>query len=172
MRTRTLRANAGLVLKGGGAGSTIASAQQQRTCAGPHIGTWKLQSFTLEYHDTGQKVEVYGAHPQGYLSYGADCRMSAIVVRENRKPPAEIVPTDAEKIRLFDGLTAYAGTYSIEGDKVSHHVDISWNESWTGTTLVRYFKIEGNVLRIRTEPAKDPLDGRLTSGILVFTRVQ
>ena len=35
-------------------------------------------------------------------------------------------------IVLFDGMGSYAGTYTIEGDKVSHHVDISWIESWTG----------------------------------------
>jgi len=57
--------------------------------------------------------------------------MYAIIVRENRKGPAGVVPTDVEKIELFGGLLAYAGTYIIDGDKVSHHVDVSWNEGWT-----------------------------------------
>ena len=38
----------------------------------PLLETWKLQFFTTEYQDTGQKVEPYGAHPYGYLTYGAD----------------------------------------------------------------------------------------------------
>ena len=38
-----------------------------------------------------------------------------------------------ERVTLYDTMFAYAGTYSIETDKVVHHVDISWNETWTGT---------------------------------------
>ena len=136
------------------------------------LGTWKLQSFTIEYQDTGQKVEPYGAHPSGYLTYGVDCRMYVIVVSEGRKPQTGVVPTDAEKIELFNGMGAYAGTYTIEGDKVSHHVDVSWIEAWTGTTQVRQFKIEGNSLRIHSVPARDPLDGRVSSAKLVWTKVQ
>jgi Lipocalin-like domain len=56
----------------------------------PLLGTWKLQSFTVEYQDTGQKIEPYGAYPSGYLTYGADCRMYVIVVSEGRKPPAGV----------------------------------------------------------------------------------
>src|SRR5437762_11728121 len=63
-------------------------AQQHQACTGPLLGTWKLQSFKTEYQDTGQRVEPYGAHPAGYLSYGPDCRMYAIIARENRKSPA------------------------------------------------------------------------------------
>src|SRR5262249_53422951 len=153
---------AGLILVGWCEINTTARAQPQQTCAGPLVGTWKLQSLMLEYQDSGEKVEIFGAHPRGYLSYARDCRMYAIVVSDDRKLPSGIVPTDEEKIRLFAELTAYAGTYTIEGNRVSHHVDISWNESWTGTTQIRYFKIEGTRLHIRSHPAKDPLDGRVT----------
>lgn len=100
----------------------------------PLLGTWKLQSFTTEYQDTGQKTEPYGTRPSGYLSYGADGRMYVIVVGESRKPPTAVVPTNAETIALFNGMAAYAGTYTIEGDMVSHHVGVSWIEAWTGTT--------------------------------------
>jgi hypothetical protein len=159
-------------MRGRGILATTITMRNSPMGTGTLIGTWKLQSLTVEYQDTGEKAEVYGAHPHGYLGYGADCRMFAIIVRGKRIAPTELVPTDAEKLRLFDELTAYAGTYTVEGDKVSHHVDISWNEAWTGTTQVRFYKIEGNQLRIRSEPAKDPLDGRLISAELVFTRVR
>ena len=161
-----------------GAGSLLllwsmsAAAQEHHACAGPQLGTWKLQSFTTQYLETGQTVESYGAHPTGYLSYGADCRMYAIIVRENRKPPAGVVPTDVEKIELFGGVLAYAGTYTIDGDKVSHHVDVSWNEAWTGTSQVRQFKIDGKTLHIRSMPAKNPRDGKLSSSTLVWTKVE
>ena len=137
----------------------------------PLLGTWRLQSFTTEYQDTGETIEPYGAHPGGYLSYGPDRRMYAIVVGDGRKPPTGGVPTDAEMIELFTGMGAYAGTYTIEGDRVSHHVDVSWVEAWTGTTQVRQFKIEGNSLHIRSVAAPDPLDGRVSSSTIVWTRV-
>jgi hypothetical protein len=146
--------------------------QQAHSCTGPQLGTWKLQSVTTRYLDTGVTSESYGAHPVGYLSYGPDCRMYAIIAQENRKPPAGVVPTDAEKIELFGGFIAYAGTYTIDGDRVSHHVDVSWIEAWTGTTQVRQFKIADKVLHIQSIPAKNPRDGRLSSSLLVWTKVE
>ena len=151
--------------------TTPASTQAQPKPANPLLGTWKLQSFRMQYQDTGEKVEPFGAHPEGYLSYGSDGRMYGIIVRDDRKPPAA-VPTDAEKIELFTGMAAYAGTYTIAGDTVHHHVDISWIEAWTGTTQVRHFRVEGNLLHIRSPAATDPVDGRLSSATLVWTKVR
>jgi hypothetical protein len=149
-----------------------ATGQQRQSCTGPQLGTWKLQSFTTEDMATGQKTDMFGAHPIGYLSYGPDCRMCAMLVKEGRKAPDTLVPTDAERVDLYGGFIAYAGTYSIEGDKVSHHIDASWNQSWTGTTQVRQFRIDGNSLYIRTLPAKDPMTGKETSAVLVWIRVE
>ncbi|QIE26595.1 Lipocalin-like domain protein (plasmid) [Caballeronia sp. SBC1] len=149
-----------------------AVGQQRQSCTGPQLGTWKLQSFTTEDVETGQKTDMFGAHPSGYLSYGPDGRMCALLVKEGRKVPDTLVPTDAERVELYSGFIAYAGTYSIEGDKVSHHIDASWNQAWTGTTQVRQFKIDGNALYIRTLPAKDPLSGKDTSAVLVWIKVE
>ena len=150
---------------------SAAAPCQQPPCTGPQLGTWKLVSVTFQYEDTGEKTQPYGARPSGYLSYGADCRMNALIVSDSRKPPAGDVPTGAEKAGLYDGLVAYAGTWSIAGDKVSHHVDISWNQAWTGTTQVRQFRIEGDRLHIRSMPAKSFQDGRVVSAILEWIRV-
>src|SRR6202161_3045375 len=129
--------------------SVSSVAQQHPTCAGPQLGTWILLSMETEDLETGQKHNLLGVHPSGYLSYGPDCRMSAILVKEGRKAPDTLVPTDAERVDLYSGFIAYAGTYSIEGDKVSHHIDASWNQSWTRTTQVRQFKIDGESLYIK-----------------------
>jgi hypothetical protein len=152
--------------------SMQAIGQTRQTCAGPQLGTWALQSYTTEDLATGQKTELLGAHPSGYLSYGPDCRMSAILIREGRKAPDGFVPTDAERLELYNGLIAYAGTYNIEGDKVSHHVDASWNQSWTGTIQVRQFRIEGRTLYIKTLPAKNALTGKESSSVLVWLKVE
>ena len=164
--TRTSIAASLLLLLGSGA-----ALCQQPPCTGAQLGTWKLVSVTFQYQDTGEKTEPYGAHPSGYLSYGADCRMYALIVSEGRKPPAGDVPTSAEKADLYAGMVAYAGSYTIEGDKVTHHVDISWNQAWTGTAQVRQFRIVGDRLHIRSMPAKSFQDGRVISAILEWLRV-
>ena len=145
---------------------------QRQSCTGPQLGTWKLQSFTTEDVATGAKTNMFGDHPSGCLSYGPDCRMYAILVKEGRKAPDTLVPNDAERVDLYSGFIAYAGTYSIEGDKVSHHIDASRNQSWTGTTQVRQFRIDGNSLYIRTLPATDPMTGEETSAVLVWIKVE
>jgi Lipocalin-like domain len=153
-------------------GSMQALAQQRQKCTGPQLGTWKLESYTTEDIATGQKSNLLGPHPSGFLNYGSDCRMYAILAKDGRKPPATFVPTDAERIDLYSGFIAYAGVYRIEGDKVSHQVDASWNQSWTGTIQVRRFKIDGNHLYITTLPTKNALTGKESSSVLVWTKVE
>src|ERR1700689_3751378 len=95
-------------------------AAAQQHCSEPQLGTWKLKSDVREDVKTGQKTEGFGAHPTGFITYGADCRVQVIIIADGRKTPANLVPTDAERIELYSGLEAYAGTYSIKGDIVSH----------------------------------------------------
>jgi hypothetical protein len=147
-------------------------AQERENCTDPLLGTWKLQSFTTEDLATGQKTDLFGAHPSGYLSYGPDRRMYAILLKEGRRSPTDLVPTDAERIDLYSGFSSYAGTYSIEGDRVSHRIDASWNQSWTGTTQVRQFRIDGKHLYIKTLPARNPLTGKECTSVLVWVKVE
>jgi hypothetical protein len=92
------------------------SAVAQQHCTGPQIGTWKLQAD--EGHDvaTGEKYEPLGAHPTGYITYGPDCRMQVVEIKDGRKAPANLVSTDAKRIALYNSFLAYAGTYSIKSD--------------------------------------------------------
>jgi hypothetical protein len=101
-----------------------------------------------------------GPDPQGFITYTADGRVSVIVVPRDRPAPASLPPSDAEKVRLFDSLFAYAGTYTLGDDKVVHHLDTTWNQSWTGTEQVRFYKLSGNRLSIHGAPAPDPFTGQ------------
>jgi Lipocalin-like domain len=44
--------------------------------------------------------------------------MMFLQTAENRKRPAGAMPTDAERVALFNTLIAYAGTYKVNGSKV------------------------------------------------------
>jgi hypothetical protein len=147
-------------------------AAAQQHCSGPQLGTWKLQSFVSQNVANGQKSETFGAHPTGFLTYGPDCRMQVIIIGDGRKAPANLIPTDAERIDLYKGLEAYAGAYSIKKDIISHHIDASWNQTWTGTTVVRQFKIDGKTLRITTMPSKGFITGNVVTSVLVWTKVE
>lgn len=79
-----------------------------------------------------------------YINYGPDGRLYALVVSRNRAMPATLPPSEGEKLKLFDSMLAYAGTYSVDGEKAVHHVDASWNQAWTGTDQVRFYKLITN----------------------------
>ena len=131
------------------------------------VGTWKLVSSVTEELATGKKAPLLGEHPKGYLIYTPQGRMMGLVVHETRSPPK----VDEDRINLHKYMVSYSGRYTIEGDKVVHHVDISWDEALTGTDLVRFFKLEGDRLTITTAPAKNVITGPETSaGVLVWER--
>ena len=138
----------------------------------PVLGTWKLKSFVREVTATGEKINQMGERPSGYISYSVDGRMYAILTADNRIKPEAANPTPDERAKLHQSLVAYAGTYTVQGDKVIHRVDISWNEAWTGTDQVRFFKIDGNTLTVTTAVQKSPIDGREGRSVLIWEKVK
>jgi len=148
--------------------STIASLAGEN----PILGTWQLKSYVREVAVTGEKINQLGEHPDGYLSYSADGRMYAIGTSDNRVKPRNVNPNDEERVKLHQTMFAFAGTYTLEGGKVIHHVDISWNEAWTGTDQIRFYKLDGNTLTITTAPNKSTYDGRESRTVLVLEKVK
>jgi len=146
---------------------TIALAEEN-----PLLGNWKLKSFVREVTATGEKYNQLGEHPRGYINYSADGRMYAIATSDNRNKPRDANAADEERVKLHQTMFAYAGTYTLEGDKVTHHVDVSWNEIWTGTDVVRFYKLEGNTLIITTAPSKSGLDGQEGRTVVVYQKVK
>jgi hypothetical protein len=101
-------------------------------------GTWTLVSWTRRLLDTGETVEAFGKAPRGFLSYGRDGRVFFIMTKENRARPDDLTRlTDAERAELYNTMVAYAGTFTFDGTVATCHVDVSWNEAWTGTAQVR-----------------------------------
>jgi hypothetical protein len=124
------------------------------------LGSWRMISWKKEFVATGKAGDALGPDPQGFITYTADGRVSVIVVPSYRPAPASLPPSDAEKVRLFDSLFAYAGTYTLDDDKVVHHLDTTWNQAWSGTDQVRFYKLAGNRLSIHGAPAPDPFTGQ------------
>lgn len=124
------------------------------------LGSWRMTSWTYQVLETGEEVDALGPGPRGWINYSPDGRVMVLVLKADRPAPASLVPTQEEKIALYDTMFAYAGTYRVEKDHVVHQIDMSWNSVWEGTEQVRYIRLDGRILEYRSAPAKNPLDGR------------
>lgn len=129
-------------------------------------------SWKREFTATGETIDALGPDPIGVINYGADGRVYAHVVSRHRPPPASMPPSNDEKIRLFDSMISYTGTYTLDDEKVVHHLDSSWNEAWTGTDQVRFYRLEGNRLLISSPPSPDPYTGREVVHRIAFEKVR
>lgn len=139
---------------------------------GELFGTWRLVTATSTIVATGEKTHVWGTDPQGFLSYAPDGRMSAMITFGSRPKPVDLSKvTDLERVQLYRTLLSYGGTFSLKGSVVTHHIDISSNETWTGTNQVRYAKFEGDLLVITTPAQPRSGDGIVSVGELKWRRV-
>jgi len=117
------------------------------------VGTWRLVSMT----NTTAKGEVnypMGRNPSGFITYTADGRMMVIITGDGRKALSVsdyIAAPAEERAEAFATLAAYAGRYTLTGDKVIHHVEIAWMQNLVSTDLIRsVVKLDSNNLILRT----------------------
>ena len=72
------------------------------------------------------------------IRYGRDGRVLVLFVSDKRpKPPDSAKMTDQERVELFKSMVAYGGTYTYDVKTMKHHIDVSWNENFTGTDVMR-----------------------------------
>jgi hypothetical protein len=135
------------------------------------IGSWKLVSAVREEIPSGTRTDLYGANPQGILNYSLDGCMIALIAHGDRKAPADGKATPSEAQALYGSMLSYAGPYTIEGDVVTHHVDISWNEGFTGSKQKRHFKLDGNRLILSTPQSADPIEGKVSVRHMTWEKV-
>ena len=135
------------------------------------LGTWKLIAAIREEIPSGAKTDFLGSHPTGYINYAPDGRMMVLNVGNGRSKPAGANATSAEAEALFRSMTSYGGTYTIDGNEITHHVDVSWNETWTGTEQKRLARFEGNRVYLSTTPSVDPLTGKMSTRTMTWEKV-
>lgn len=111
-------------------------------------GTWRLVNWVQEYDD-GRRVHPFGDHPIGYITYLRG-RMSALISRPDREPfsAGQWTSQDTEKARAYNEMLAYGGRFTLAGDTVTHHVDISLFPNWVGADQVRTADFDGRQLHL------------------------
>lgn len=136
-------------------------------------GTWRLVSFTRTVVTTGETIDIFGKAPRGFINYGRDGRMMVLIVKDERPKPADLAKmTDQERADLFKTMAAYGGTYTFDGTTITHHVDISWNQIWTGTDQLRNIKFDGRKVILSTNPQPSSIDGKTTVSVLTWEKIE
>jgi hypothetical protein len=132
-------------------------------------GTWKQRSGTYLDLESGEERPGLSKAPNGYIHFARNGRMFNVTVDSARQKPAGPRPTAAEAEALFRTLIAYTGSFGVEGQRVFFDLDVSWNESWSGTRQVRTFELDGDRLTITAEIV-NPMTGKPARHRLVFDR--
>jgi hypothetical protein len=134
------------------------------------VGTWPVTSFSLLTLDTNEVSRPFGDNPIGYLHYSPGGHMVAFGQTGNPKRPT-LPFSDSDRAELYKGIIAYAGTYSVDGNKVTHHVEASWRPDWIGSDEVRYIELNGKNLTIKSAPVTEQTGKRVVA-TLTFERVE
>lgn len=128
------------------------------------VGTWLLESQDTVSPD-GSRVPSRGENPAGIIMYDANGYMAVQLMRTDEHARDY---TDLSDFRTaMDGFHAYFGRYEVDeaAGIVRHFVMGSGYFDYVGSTQVRYFRLDGDVLTL-TAPSK--VDG--VTRVLVWRR--
>ena len=148
--------------------SSTALAEEQE-----FVGNYQLIGATRKILDTGQVEATYGKSPKGLAMYGKDGHFIILITYDGRPKPKSIEKmTDQQRAELHRTMTAYGGTYTFDGSKVVHHLDLAWNEVWAGTTNIRDVKRDGDRIIYVTRPAPFASDGKMSVVTLIWEKLK
>lgn len=135
------------------------------------VGTWTLKSVT-RVTPAGIVNKPFADAPLGYITYGKDGFMHAILMKSSRKPigiPPEELSDAVNKrkvltswkyiraglryLRAMSSFLSYCGTYETRGNIVVHHVKAAMVPDWIGTDLERDFVFSGDTLTLSANDA-------------------
>jgi Lipocalin-like domain len=136
------------------------------------VGSWRLLSWVQEDVESKAVQTVFGDNPVGVITYTSDGHMSVFIANPKRRPTGGPLATDAEAADLYRTMVAYSGTYSIDGNKVTHKVEVSWNQAWNGTDQQRLIEVKDNRLTIKSPTMVSPISGKESINTLVWERMK
>jgi hypothetical protein len=132
------------------------------------VGTWKLVSASSTTSKGERNETPYGLNPAGFLTYFEDGRVTALISYGGRKP-LSVGSGAEEQAEAFRTFVAYAGRYTLSGDKVVHHIEISSIQSYVDKDLVRNVKFEADQIKLITPPTM--VNGKIQTMELTWQRL-
>lgn len=114
------------------------------------IGAWELVSTEERMSDGSRRPYTdVGPRGKGYLMYTADGHMCAAGMNPERSLWNDVnKPTDAEKLRAFEGFFGYCGRYEIDtvNHVIYHYPEVAVEPDWVGTKQKRPYSFDGDLL--------------------------
>jgi len=136
-------------------------------------GVWRVANYTATDPKSGAITQPFGPDPQGLAIYTAKGHMSVLVASGHRvSSTASGNRRNEERAQLLDSMYAYAGTYTVNGDIVTIHIESAWQPSWVGTDKIRTLKMDQHSLTVTTAPMVSPVDGRTYVSVTSFSRIE
>jgi Lipocalin-like domain len=139
----------------------------QKSATNPLFGTWRVTSMKIQLVGEQGERDMLGPHPKGYIIITPEPRMMAFLAADGRQPPAN----EAEAAAMLQTMIAYTGRVKLEEDKLTTDVELSWNQIYVGKPQIRFYKVNGDRLTIRSpEQEAGTIPGKRVVGILTFER--
>jgi hypothetical protein len=135
------------------------------------VGTWRLVSASSTTSSGERNETPYGPSPSGFLTYSEDGRVTALISYGGRKSLSVGGGTSAleEQAEAFKTFLAYAGRYTLSGDNVTHHVEISSIQNYVDKDLVRRVKFQDDQIILVTPPTR--VNGKIQTVELIWQRL-
>ena len=133
-------------------------------------GLWDLQSMEQRYDD-GRVIYPFGRNVEGRIYYGADKSMFCAIQKRARTPFStgkQWTADDTEKARAYDDYLTYCGRYEMEGDTVTHYIEISLYPDWIGKQQVRKIRLMDGRLHITARLEDNTPEAR--TSLLIWER--
>ncbi len=149
-------------------------AADNASTAAALVGSWELVS--LENHGADGSVhQPFGKAPVGRITYTADGRMMAQIMRDERiafATSALYTGTEAEKAAAYDSYIAYYGTYAVDAATmtVTHKVTASLFPNWVGGDQQRFYVLDGDQLTLSSKPF--PAHGTVVTPKVIWHRAK
>ena len=109
-------------------------------------GLWRLVAVTNWTNGVMTNPHAMGSRPGGYINYApAEGRMMVVLDWRSVEPTA--------KSQFgHNAVVAYAGRFTRNGAKVTHHLEMCTNAEDVGGDYVRIIEVQGENLFLCTEP--------------------
>jgi hypothetical protein len=135
---------------------------------GKLVGTWKLVSASSKTSTGQRNAPPYGVGPVGFLTYTEEGRVTSLISYGGRKTLAIGAPPE-EQAEAYSTFLAYAGQYSLSGDKVTHHIEISSIQNYVGKDLVRGLEFQDDQITLVTPATL--VNGKIQTIELIWRRL-
>ena len=134
------------------------------------LGTWNLSDWYIESED-GTKTYPLGPGATGYISYSNDDHVFVHITAKGRDKYAIEDPFGGsleEDAAAAKSHISYAGPFSVNEDRISHHVTHASFPNWVGSEQIRTARLDGDTLTLVAEGAT--FNGMSATAYVVWKR--